>query len=592
MSTIILSQPYRINGVVDTAQTVLQNLNNICTASGCWLTYDISTGKWCVVINKTGTSVASFNDSNIIGSINVSGTGVNELYNSVSVEFPHADLRDQKDYVDLEIPSADRFENEVDNKLNIQTDLINDPITAQYMGNVELKQSRVDKIIEFRTDYSKISLKAGDLIDVTSSMYGYTNKVFRIIKVEEEDGDALSISITALEYDANIYSTSGLIRTERTKRNGILIKTMNPAITASEESNFSSNMLNMLLPLAGTGLLNMLFSKNPITKKLEAVMAGPMTVVKATSVSGSNTVCEGQNVTFTVTTCRISSCVDYSTIKMPYEITGVTQEDIDVPLTGEVDLNAAGTGSLTVAIAADSITEGNETLTFTAGGQSKSVTIKEAQTITYSTSALPTTITEGESSIVTLTTSGVPDGTVVPYVISGTATSKVTTPLTGNVTITTNTATLTINTTDDEIYTGTKTLTVTFNSGMETDCGTIDNTAGISVLDNESAPPADTTCQTVAIPVVWCPVYDGTTGLAKSMSVVKSATVLKAISGQPSVTVPGSVTVSEGVVTVASTVDVDASTGKPGLDYNVITTFNTIPANGPVTGTTTVVRGY
>lgn len=593
MST--LSQPLVINGFIDTNKPVLENLNNLCTASLSWLTYDISTGKWCVVINKTGTSVASFDDSNIIGSINVSGTGVNELYNSVSIEFPHADLRDQKDYIDLSIPSADRFENEVDNNLNIQTDLINDPVTAQYLASIELKQNRIDKVIEFRTDYSKIGLKAGDLIDVTNSIYNYTNKIFRIIKIEEDDGDTLSLSITALEYDSNVYSTSGLSRNERTKRTGILIKTMNSAVTASEDSNFSSNMSKMLLPLIGTGLLNMLFSKNPLTKKLEAVMAGPVTQVKANSVTGSSTVCEGQSVTFTVSVCRLSTCVDYSTVKLPYKITGISGFDIDVPTSGELTLNSAGVGTLTVAVASDSVVEGNETMTFTAGGQTKSVTIKEAQTITYSTSASPTTITEGGSSTVTLSTTGIANGTTIPYTITGTATGKVTTPLTGEVTINSNSATLAINTTDDSTYTGTQTLTVTFNSGMETDCGTIDNTAGISVLDNDTAPPANTNCNPITVPVFWCPVYDGATGEVIGLDVLKSASFCSPTPGGPTAVVPTAVSVTRGnpsTITVTATATVDANTTKGGQEYLVQTSFNSIAPYGSVSGTTVKLVGF
>lgn len=231
MATISVNG-FKINGVISTDKTVMQNLNELCTACGAWMTYDIAEGKWSVIINSTGTSVASFDDSNIIGSINISGTGVNELYNQATIEFPHKDLRDQTDYIDLAIPTANRFANELDNRLNIRTDLVNDPVQAQYLANVELKQSRVDKVITFRTDYSKIALKAGDLIDVTSQQYAYTNKVFRITRVEESDDDVLGISITALEYDSDVYSTSGLTREVREKKTGIIPKATNTAIAA------------------------------------------------------------------------------------------------------------------------------------------------------------------------------------------------------------------------------------------------------------------------------------------------------------------------------------------------------------------------
>lgn len=229
---------FEINGVIDTNQNVLSNIHSLCEASGCWLSYDVTTGLWSVVINSTGSSAKSFDDSNIIGAINVTGTGINEAYNKVSVEFPHKDLRDQTDYVDLEIPEANRFPNELDNTLSINLKLTNDPVQAQYIGTVQLKQSRVDRIVEFRTDYTSFGLRAGDLIDITSTMYGFTSKVFRITKLVEEDADdgSLNIAITALEYDADVYNTGGLVRSERLKKTGITPKSNNSILTASDNA--------------------------------------------------------------------------------------------------------------------------------------------------------------------------------------------------------------------------------------------------------------------------------------------------------------------------------------------------------------------
>ena len=277
--TTIANSIVGINGVISTDKSVLQNLQTIASAAGCWITYDVTQGKWAVVINKAGTSVASFNDTNIVGSINISGKGVNELYNSATIEFPHRELRDQKDYVDLIVSSGDRFPNELDNKLNIASDLINDPIQAQYIASVELKQSRVDKIIQFRTDYSYIGLKAGDLIDVTSDMYGYTNKIFRITRLEESDDDVLSISITALEYDANVYSTAGLTRELREKKTGIVARQVNTAVRSSDSFSVATQNTekasDVLTPLAianavalGVGpLFNFLKSSSNVTNE-------------------------------------------------------------------------------------------------------------------------------------------------------------------------------------------------------------------------------------------------------------------------------------------------------------------------------------
>ena len=224
MATSLLSAQYEFNGVVSTDKSVLKNLQDMCTACGSWLTYDIHEGKWAVVINTTGDSVASFDDSNIIGAITVQGTGLDQLTDHCIVNFPHTDINDNRDFIRIDIAEADRFPNEISRPVTIETDLFNDPVQAQLLGLIELKQRRIDRVVRFTTDFSMIGLKAGDLIDVTNSVYSYTAKMFRIISINEADADngSINLDITALEYDADVYDTADLNRYTITNETGIV----------------------------------------------------------------------------------------------------------------------------------------------------------------------------------------------------------------------------------------------------------------------------------------------------------------------------------------------------------------------------------
>lgn len=241
LGNLTLANRYTINGLVGTESTVLENLEKLCSAAGSWLSYDIHQGKWAVIVNKSGTSEYSFNDSNIIGPLRISSTGIDELYNSVKVSFPHEDLRNQTDFVTISIPSGDRYPNEVDNVLELNYGLVTNPVQAQLLGFIELKQNRVDKVVSFETDYSKISVKAGDIIDITNSVYNFTNKLFRVITVKEVDDEAgnINIEIIALEYDASVYDESNLTKYTRTDNNGIvtlgnLVAPATPTVTKYE----------------------------------------------------------------------------------------------------------------------------------------------------------------------------------------------------------------------------------------------------------------------------------------------------------------------------------------------------------------------
>lgn len=239
---------YEINGVISTNKTVWQNLQTLASAAGCFLTFDIHAGKWAVIINEPGDSVYSFGDHNIIGAITISSTGVNELYNRVQIDFPHADLDDARDTIIDQIPVEDFYPNENDNLLSLSYDIINNPVHAEMLALRELKQSRVDKIIKFNTDYRALGLKAGDIIDVTSSVHSFTAKKFRIIVIEEADNESGSIDlvISALEYDANVYDYTDVYRYARSTKTGIPTDSANQSISNSNQEALLKQPLAIL----------------------------------------------------------------------------------------------------------------------------------------------------------------------------------------------------------------------------------------------------------------------------------------------------------------------------------------------------------
>lgn len=602
-----LYQALKINGVISTDKTVLQNLNDLCTAAGAFLTYDISQGKWAVVINKTGTSIKSYNNSNIIGSINVSETGVSELYNSASLEFPHRSLRDQTDFVQVTVSEEDRYPNEVDNTLSIQSDLINDPIQAQYIASIELKQSRLNKIINFTTDYTSLGLKAGDLIDVTSAMYGYTNKVFRVIRIEENDDDVIGITITALEYSADVYSTDGLVATEKTKKTGILLKQQNEELQKSDDASVAGTIGRMIAANVGLGianrLLNKLFGRNQIgtdangnpiydnkTKPADDSAAEIDNLLSnakkpaLTSISSDDSVCAGNNITITVGYECTSCLFDIPDFDYPYTITGVLEEDLDILLEGTVTVSG-GTGVLTIFVAEDAPAG---TMSVTIGGLNTTIDIGAKLNYSYSVSNSSSSISEGGSVTVTLTATGSKANASIPYAITGSAAGKVTSPaLTGTVTTSSGIATLTIVTAAASGYQGTQGLTVTFEPDLLAYCNDAgSNTSSITVLDSVTR----TSCNYVSVPVAWCGTFDN--GVLTGITSVASAMLPVPAAGGATVMVPYACSVSGGSVVVDEEIAVAAAaTNVGGQAFRIITSFDS-PSNKLITGTTVTLYGY
>ena len=202
---------YRINGVIDTGETALNNIENILIACDSWISYQAETGQWAPVINKAESSGFAFNDSNIIGDIRVSATDITSSINQVELSFPWKENKDRPGYVYISLwkptPSPLLYPNEPVNKYTATLSMVNDSVQAQYLGNRMLEQAREDLIVSFNTAYPGIQVNAGDVVSVTNSAYGWTDKLFRVIKVNETslpDGN-LGARFELSEYNAQVY---------------------------------------------------------------------------------------------------------------------------------------------------------------------------------------------------------------------------------------------------------------------------------------------------------------------------------------------------------------------------------------------------
>lgn len=198
---------YRMNGVLDAGQTVLSNLDKIMSCCDSWMAYNAALGQWSIVINKAETTSFAFNDNNIIGEIRVSATDITQSINQVEAKFPDKGARDQPNFVNIATPPLLLYPNEPTNKYSVTYDLCNDSVQAQYLANRILEQAREDLIVSFSTTYYGIQVDAGDVVSVTNSDYGWSNKLFRVVKVNEAslpDG-SLGAKLEMSEYSAAVY---------------------------------------------------------------------------------------------------------------------------------------------------------------------------------------------------------------------------------------------------------------------------------------------------------------------------------------------------------------------------------------------------
>lgn len=219
---------YQMNGVISTGDTVKNSMEKITQSASAWTTFDYSQGQWKLLNNRAASvgeleTAFEFNDDNILGEVGITATNLEDLYNYLEVEFASRKIRDQNDYFKGAIDESELNDLEPPNTLNLRLEMVNNALHAARVGLIELKQSRVDKIITFNADYSAIQCEAGEVVKITNEVYGFTDKLFRITKIREVEGDDgnITVEITALEYNSTIYTDEILTDSADTPGSGI-----------------------------------------------------------------------------------------------------------------------------------------------------------------------------------------------------------------------------------------------------------------------------------------------------------------------------------------------------------------------------------
>ena len=203
--TVLLPR-YRVNGVIGTEADVMDRINSIlvsCNSSLRW-----SNGRYSIFVNRQDT-VESFtvNEDNLLGSVEVTEQGMNNLLNKLVIRFGRDENNNwQPQETILETPMANRLPNEPDRERQITLPLTATAVEAQRVGLIILNESREQLVVSHRVDVTAMPLEAGDVVSYTLPDYGFNDKPFRITRISEIDEDGgLQYEIEAIEYSDAVY---------------------------------------------------------------------------------------------------------------------------------------------------------------------------------------------------------------------------------------------------------------------------------------------------------------------------------------------------------------------------------------------------
>jgi len=253
---------WAINGMMGTYNNVFQTIDLICQSCSTFFTYNPKVGKFEVVPNREATTLEKsnaylFDDENLLGAIDVTSTQLYAQYNEIEAEFPDGTERDQTSTIYINTPAGELNANEPTNKLTTRYPIVNDAPRVTNLAQIDLRQSRKDLVVQLKADYEAIQTDVGDIVKLTNATYGFTEKLFRVMRVTEteaEDG-MLSVSLVLLEYDDSVYAHETVSMTGDLPATGIpgYIVTFGNSLVAVGNITVADNQNNVAANIVYSG---------------------------------------------------------------------------------------------------------------------------------------------------------------------------------------------------------------------------------------------------------------------------------------------------------------------------------------------------
>ena len=201
------SNRYSTNLILESKNSAIDNVKEILkTMKG---SLPFIQGKYKLVLEETGTSVYTFDDSNILGSVSVSFADRSKRLNRCTVKFPNENKGYKSDTVSW--PSAGSslhtgYVNQ-DNGEDLHTEIeltgTTDTYQARDLAEFTVRDSRTQEFIDFKAQPSALILECGDIITVSNDILDIVNQPYRI-RTLKINGD-LTVSIKAQVYDTTVY---------------------------------------------------------------------------------------------------------------------------------------------------------------------------------------------------------------------------------------------------------------------------------------------------------------------------------------------------------------------------------------------------
>jgi len=197
---------YQCNGVIDTANQIKANIEQLLASMGGKLTY--SGGKYFVDGAEYKTPTHTFTEADVISEIHTQTKQSRRgIYNGVKGIF----VSEEKNYKVLDYPAqiSSSYATEDGDPLYLDMPLpfVTNNLQAQRLAKIALLKSRQQVVITMTVNLKGLQVKVGDTIQITNDRLNYSSKVFEVIdySLAIGDGQALAVNLVCIETASAIY---------------------------------------------------------------------------------------------------------------------------------------------------------------------------------------------------------------------------------------------------------------------------------------------------------------------------------------------------------------------------------------------------
>jgi len=198
---------FSCNAILNTDRTIIENVKELLSGMRGLMPY--TQGMYRLIIENNTSSVFAFDESMIVGGININGESKSERYNRVIATFANPDRNWQQDQIEYPASGSSEYTTYLseDNGFELTKEVSLPTVTNVYqaedIAELILKRSRTGLRCSFTATSEALEVAVGDVVTVTHSTPSWTAEEFRVMGVTlQKDG---TVGVSLVKHDASIY---------------------------------------------------------------------------------------------------------------------------------------------------------------------------------------------------------------------------------------------------------------------------------------------------------------------------------------------------------------------------------------------------